>query len=778
MATVSLKKKILAATIASSVVLTTVPGAVPTHPANRFVLASDSVSTELGSSPSSSRGEKYTVERDFEIKLKPTSAPAKVEIPRGWTYSFAHAGARDAGAFVRVQSEGDNLFIYPKPGVDGKRLDIVLADGNGTSWLHRFEIKLVVDTRETVHQLKSGETLEIAKRSSHVVTQGGHLVAVSSSSTNATNLVVTANPGVGGLAIVEVKDEWGNTYRHKITVVDTHSAPNPNPQPNPNPAPAPAPVVATHVLTIHDRQDAVIKYGTSTNTLTIISGGDLIFPLQPTAGGWVLAPRQGSNGLVVLEERDASGRALARYEVTIVPARISEYSYNIHSGQKLEIRGSNLVLVSGEGLSTLTQTPTTWTIQPKPGASGQIVVEGRDARGRVEVRYTLTLVTPPSAGGGVTTIPAVVDHFFNVAPGGKIEFTITPGNTLHVDRPDMVTITEQGNQRIVTVKPGASGTVVITERDPNGNPVNRYTITIVSPPAGAGEGTGAPGGSGGPGGATIIDEKPASGTETVTPGGVPGGAPGQGGTIDIISTGPDGTITVRVPGTGGTLKVGDGTGFRIVDNGDGTWTITRLDGTPITGPLPITWTGAGGIEVTNTVTVTVDQASESGNAAGSSLDPKCIASLVGFSAPLLLLIPLGILAQVRVPGLEFLHDQLNGALQRLNAQAQQGLGIYDDRGARTAANAQAAFHRRNDELIGAGVGALALLALGLVAGDLTMRACGYGEHTSSQMIKNAIDKGKAKQAEKKLGQAPSAAPAAPAAPSVPAPPTARQAPRR
>ncbi|MCP1388089.1 hypothetical protein M5J20_07795 [Corynebacterium sp. TA-R-1] len=763
MATVSLKKKILAATIASSVVLTTVPGAVPTHPANRFVLASDSVSTELGS----------VVDYDNEFWLFEMGKGVKtVPFPKGATsFEVLDLASRSLPTYVSIRNAGDKVEISPKPGADGKELLIVFSDATGRKWESRRGIVVQTRTTETAHQLKSGETLDIPQGSSHVVKQGGDLITVTASRTNANNLTVTANPGVGGLAIVEVKDEWGNTYRHKITVVDTHSAPNP--QPNPNPAPAPA--VVTHNLTIHDRQDAVIKHGTSTNTLTIISGGDLIFPLQPTAGGWVLAPRQGSNGLVVLEERDASGRALARYELTIVPARVSEYSYNIHSGQKLDIRGSNLVLVAGEGLSTITQTPTTWTIQPKPGATGQIVIEGRDARGRVEVRYTLTLVQPPATGGAVTTIPAVVDHFFNVAPGGKIEFTITPGNTLHVDRPDVVTITEQGNQRIVTVKPGASGTVVITERDPNGNPVNRYTITIVSPPAGAGEGTGAPGGSGGPGGATIIDEKPASGTETVTPGGVPGGAPGQGGTIDIISTGPDGTITVRVPGTGGTLKVGDGTGFRIVDNGDGTWTITRLDGTPITGPLPITWTGAGGIEVTNTVTVTVDQASESGNAAGSSLDPKCIASLVGFSAPLLLLIPLGILAQVRVPGLEFLHDQLNGALQRLNAQAQQGLGIYDDRGARTAANAQAAFHRRNDELIGAGVGALALLALGLVAGDLTMRACGYGEHTSSQMIKNAIDKGKAKQAEKKLGQA---APAAPAAPAVPAPPTARPAPRR
>ncbi|QYH20580.1 hypothetical protein JKI95_06655 [Corynebacterium aquatimens] len=132
-----------------------------------------------------------------------------------------------------------------------------------------------------------------------------------------------------------------------------------------------------------------------------------------------------------------------------------------------------------------------------------------------------------------------------------------------------------------------------------------------------------------------------------------------------------------------------------------------------------------------------------------TLDGKCIASLVGFSAPLLLLIPIGILSQVRVPGLEYLHDQLNGAIQRVNAQVQQGLGIYDDRSARTAANAQAAFRRTNAEMIGAGVGALALLALGLAAGDLTMRACGYAENTSSHMIKTAGEKGAAERSVKK-----------------------------
>ena len=142
--------------------------------------------------------------------------------------------------------------------------------------------------------------------------------------------------------------------------------------------------------------------------------------------------------------------------------------------------------------------------------------------------------------------------------GGRFEFTITPGSTIQVDRPELVTITEQGTLRIVTPQPGATGTVVITEIDAQGNPRNRYTLTIIE---------GAP-------------QEPAQ---------VPAGG---GGTIEVIGTG-GATLTVRVPGTGGQLTVGDGTGYRVTNNGDGTWTITRIDGTPITGALPLTWRGEG-----------------------------------------------------------------------------------------------------------------------------------------------------------------------------------------
>ena len=141
------------------------------------------------------------------------------------------------------------------------------------------------------------------------------------------------------------------------------------------------------------------------------------------------------------------------------------------------------------------------------------------------------------------------------------------------------------------------------------------------------------------------------------------------------------------------------------------------------------------------VVIDVEAGAELGNQqtekGSAELDGKCIASIVGLSAPLLLAIPLGILSQVQIPGLEGVSAQINGAIREANDRIQRGLGIYDEDRARRAAGFQGAFNVQNPEMLGMAAGSLAAITLGLLIVDGVMRACGQEEMTSSYKIGEA-----------------------------------------
>ena len=149
------------------------------------------------------------------------------------------------------------------------------------------------------------------------------------------------------------------------------------------------------------------------------------------------------------------------------------------------------------------------------------------------------------------------------------------------------------------------------------------------------------------------------------------------------------------------------------------------------------------MEVDVQVKVDANAGANGGNGKGDvnvgSSDPKCIASLVGLASPLLLLIPLGVLSQVNIPGLEGVRGQLNAAIQDANNRIQQGLGIYDHDRASRAAGVQGAFAVENSQMIGVAAGALGVITAGLLIGDAVLRACGQEESTSSYQLGEATD---------------------------------------
>ena len=203
-------------------------------------------------------------------------------------------------------------------------------------------------------------------------------------------------------------------------------------------------------------------------------------------------------------------------------------------------------------------------------------------------------------------------------------------------------------------------------------------------------------------------------------------------------------------------------GYKTEQRPDGTWIITTTDGKPVTGNVTLNY-NVGGKQYSKVINITTNNNStlSSGNqlssgkgqaGEGSSVDGKCIASIVGLTAPLLLLIPLGILSQVQIPGFEHVHVQLNEAMRAINDEAQRTFGIHDaDRSRRAnslAEQAQAAAAQAGP-MIGAAAGALGAVAVALTLGDLAMRACGYEEQTSSYKIMKATGmEGSSKDQEK------------------------------
>ena len=112
---------------------------------------------------------------------------------------------------------------------------------------------------------------------------------------------------------------------------------------------------------------------------------------------------------------------------------------------------------------------------------------------------------------------------------------------------------------------------------------------------------------------------------------------------------------------------------------------------------------------------------------------------MGLTAPLLLAIPVGILSQVQIPGLEGLSAQINDAIRQANDQIQKGLGIYDEDRAQRAASLQGAFSVDNPQMLQLAAGSLGAITLGLFLIDQVLRACGQEEMTSSYQIGKATN---------------------------------------
>lgn len=73
---------------------------------------------------------------------------------------------------------------------------------------------------------------------------------------------------------------------------------------------------------------------------------------------------------------------------------------------------------------------------------------------------------------------------------------------------------------------------------------------------------------------------------------------------------------------------------------------------------------------------------EGGSSADGIVDDRCIPAVIGLGIPLLATIPLSLLQQVSIPGLDAYSAEINSRITQANNQIQQQLGIFDENTAR------------------------------------------------------------------------------------------------
>ncbi|WP_408911184.1 hypothetical protein ACKFRZ_00145 [Corynebacterium gottingense] len=682
----------------------------------------------------------------------------------------------------KIQASGEGVIVanlYEI--VDGQRILVgvyTIIAGDRTK----------VETQEVEREIKDRQTVEITKGAED------HEIVVAEGADNVTTAVVEKDgkeitrvmpkPGFEGKVVVEERLGDEVVVRYTITVKPSEVKERKQD------------VKATSQINItrdSDLQRLVVVSGENLlNTLPNDKDGQYTTDFKPDA-----------EGQVVIELRNSRDLPIQRWILNVSPVAPREYNYEITDRSELKLtapEGSTYEVVEGKDLIKVTENGDQITVNPVEGAEGKAVVEFTKPNGAKE-RYVLD-ITPVSGNGagngsnGESSFKVSELGHFTVTIRNENTYKVIKGE-------EFVDITEKDGQWVLTPKEGASGNhVVVVETNKKGEIVNRHNIEItgqgselsfreerrvldrdIETKVNPGKGNtftvvrgydlienpepdkagninikALPNKSG----TVLIEERDSNGNPVrIIEAEIPETSGGSSIPAPEITwnektgRGSDGSITIVVEGKGDFIVEGCDKGGKctqidpgkIKDNGDGTHTIEQGAIPGGTTEIHVTPVGNGVVDEGGTIKINVNVDAQgnanAGNGKGDvnvgSSDPKCIASLVGLASPLLLLIPLGVLSQVNIPGLEGLRGQLNAAIQDANDRIQQGLGIYDRDRASRAAGVQGAFSVENSQMIGVAAGALGVITAGLLIGDAVLRACGQEESTSSYQLGEATD---------------------------------------
>ncbi|OHF40347.1 hypothetical protein [Corynebacterium sp. HMSC074A01] len=687
---------------------------------------------------------------------------------------------KDNGKFI-ITPTGEGVIVanlFQK--VDGERVLV------GTYTIIATPAGAKVETQEVSHEIKNRQTVDITKgEDDHkiVVTEGKDNVTVAEVEKDG-KTVTRLMPDKDFTGTIVVEEQRGDdvVVRYTINVVESE--------------------VDETTQPVNEDSKVIVNRNNDLQRLVVVEGENLL-KNAPKDDQKQFIPEfvDGAEGTVVIELQNSRDLPIQRWILNLTPKKPSEFTYKITDRSEVKLtapENASYKIVEGQDLIKVERNGNDIVVNPNKGVKGTAVVEVTN--GAQKTRYVLVI---DPIGGGANGDGTTGESTFKVSELGNFTVTVRNENTYEVVKGnEYVTVVDKDGKWILTPKEDTSGNfVTVIEKTKTGVVVNRHIIEIteqgrklnftevrkkVEPKIDSWETPGKgntlhivrgydlienpepdehgrfnlkpiPGSTG----SIVIEERDNNGNPIrIIEGEIPETSGGSSIEPPKISYEKNnGSITIIVDGKGGfgieacldknppknakdckNLKPIDEK--YIKDNGNGSYTIENGGIPDGTTALVITPTGNGIVDNNNRVIVdiTIDnQGSGAGNVNVGSSDPKCIASLVGLASPLLLLIPLGILSQVHIPGLEGVRGQLNAAIKDANDRIQQGLGIYDHDRAQRAAGVQGAFAIENSQMIGMAAGALGVITAGLLIGDAVLRACGQQEATSSYQLGKATD---------------------------------------
>ena len=627
----------------------------------------------------------------------------------------------------KTPEDGD-FELYFKPGADGRVVveeeQPIVEDGEEvfktiTKYIYNVTPGKV---REMTYNITADNFLNLGGNK-FFVTEGEDLIAGDKPKGGESTLKLDMNVDANGKIVIENRTDEDYVYeRYTINVTPGRNA---------------------EVETIKRRMTvngaAQVNFNEVKDypdTYEVTEGKDLI-EVQERGKSLVITSPNGETGTAVIEVKDKRG-VWARYELELVdtPVKGREYTVSTNSefiATMVHQENSFKVTEGSRFFEEPKEENGQWILKPKSDAAGQTgeVVE-YDKNGNEINRYRVKITQ-----GKASATRQQRDY---VIEGKERQFeALNPENTFIVVSGSQYAETKTENGKfIITPNKGTVGeTIRVEERNSNGDVVRNLILSVVKDGAVTSEG--APTGSNEDLPGISIDKNTKNGEIVVNvkfPEGVSDiGLVGNTDGTTVVRTDEGAKIVIskeraeaakkciaEKQAKGEAIKPGDcglPTGFyRYDEGGNQSKTATELNFEFILNKE------------------TVEEQTTKGS---SELDGKCIAGIVGLTAPLLLAIPLGILSQVQIPGLEGVSAQINAAIRDANDQIQRGLGIYDENRAQRAAGIQAAFSIENPQALGLAAGALGAITLGLLAVDGVMRACGAEEYTSSYMFGKAID---------------------------------------
>ena len=629
---------------------------------------------------------------------------ATVEISRG-TIDFNRLEVVEGSEYLTEGADGsdfgdkDNLNLKFKPVPEGETRTVKVveyaktADGEKPVKTYTYTVE-PSPVREMNYTITADNELKLYGTKFRVA-KGGDLLAEQPEKDASEVKVTPKRDAKGTLVIENVSDDGYVFERYTFEITPGRSA-----------------EVTPENTTMGWNQTATIA-SEDGEKVEVLEGEDLVD-----------ITREGDKLLVTGENKKKTGKALiqvsdkrgvyAKYEITLTePKRNGLYTYKISTSTEFQATLVNdenrfQVIKGADAFEAPEEKNGQWVLRPKADKVGETGIVAEYNKDGEEInRYKLEIVESKTTGARQQTD-------FLIEGDAKELKKLDEGNkVVVVSGSDLVDLKDNGGSVALTAKNGSAGKVVrAEERNSNGDLVR--TISYAIYPAGTRTAEG-----------NVISEN--NDLPVVIENGIKNDSPVNVTFPDnvneiVFTKGKEYFEEVKKTDEGVTL-------VPRKDLKDGTYKASYL----LVGPDGQAY-GEREIEINVNV--------ESGNRVeqkGSSaeLDGKCIAGIVGLTAPLLLAIPLGILSQVQIPGLEGVSAQINAAVRDANDRIQRGLGIYDEDRAQRAAGIQGAFSIENPQMLGMAAGALGAISLGLLAVDGVMRACGAEEYTSSYMIGKA-----------------------------------------